>query len=427
MWSNRIVALISLSAVALLTQCSSDRESLHSFKTEEIDGVQTAINAGSPKFVGELFRYEKVLELEQDESRPESLLQSSVSFMVGDDGWFYVEDNYACRIAVFNPEGKYEKSIGREGSGPGEFSKYYWELRGLHGDVLNTYDSMLRRATRYGTDGTLIDVVTFPQEIIEASELQSLEGLIRSKQYLTPDGGWVIIGNFFEEQQNIRSTGIRFISYSAELERLGSAETLCIPNNYQFMRPMRGGREMPVWEGMPYAPDPEAVYIPGKGILMATGAEPLLEWYSIAGRLQLRIILDLPAVEVTAGDKAAYTAMRENQISEQQSEDMRQFLESQLESLKFPEFKTYWSSVSVDDAGYIWLRISESVEDREQLGGVGYRVLNPEGEYLGITRAPYLGEAVIGRFLAVVTDPETDERIPTVWRMVPQVVEFHYP
>lgn len=399
----------------------------HSFKSEEVNGVLTAVNTGGPKYSEELFIYKLVVEIQQDENLPESLLQSSVTFTMGEDRCFYVEDNWSCRIAVFDPQGLYVRSIGREGNGPGEFSKYYWELRDLREDVLDIFDSAQRRATRYRTDGTLLEVIKFPQDIVEAAALQTLEGLVWSRQHLTPEGSWVIIGRVFEINEDIRSTGIRFITITADLDSLGAAETYKVPNNYQFMMRARTGQEFPTYGPMPFAPDPEAVYVPDRGILMTTGAEPTLQWYRLDGKSLRTIYLDLPPVPVSSEEKAGYIEFREKQVEEQKSEDMKQFLRSQLKGLKFPEFKAYWSSVTVDDAGYIWLGISESIEDREQMGGYAYRVLCPEGEYLGITRSSHRGHVVRGHFLAVVTDPDTDEEIPTVWRLVPQTAGFRYP
>lgn len=105
MRTSRISALIPLTTALILTCCSSDRGQGHSFEVEEIDGVLTAVNRGGPKFSEELFVYEKVVELEQDESQPESLLNRPETFLFDEQGYYYVEDDGNTRIAVFDPTG----------------------------------------------------------------------------------------------------------------------------------------------------------------------------------------------------------------------------------------------------------------------------------------------------------------------------------
>ena len=44
-----------------------------------------------------------------------------------------------------------------------------------------------------------------------------------------------------------------------------------------------------------------------------------------------------------------------------------------------------------------------------------------------LSRMPARGQIVRRNLLAFVTDPETDEEVPTVWRLVPQAEGFIYP
>jgi len=162
-------------------------------------------------------------------------------------------------------------------------------------------------------------------------------------------------------------------------------------------------------------------------MLLSTGVEPVLWWYNLDGTLHRKVSLDLPKTSVTEEDKAANIARLDERIEE--TEGLRkESLISTRKNLIFPETKAYWSSVSVDDIEYIWLRIPESREEREQAGGgYAYHVLSPEGEYLGVTRSPAAGRIVRGHLLDIVTDPDTDEEVPTVWQLVPQPEGFKYP
>lgn len=71
-----------------------------------------------------------------------------------------IADAGNARIVLFAGNGKVEKTIGRAGSGPGDF-------RGLtdiavFGDTLLAYDGMLNKVSRWRADGTLVDASQLP-------------------------------------------------------------------------------------------------------------------------------------------------------------------------------------------------------------------------------------------------------------------------
>ena len=107
------------------------------------------------------FHYERVVLLAQDPDSPESLLYPGATrpwdetgFLMDEKGWFYVQDRGNDRLAVFDPVGRYEHSIGRGGRGPGEFS--FLHLTGLSDGILEVYDEALHRITFFRTDGALV-------------------------------------------------------------------------------------------------------------------------------------------------------------------------------------------------------------------------------------------------------------------------------
>ncbi len=417
----RIVPVIHYFLILLvftLASCSHDGEKRHAFEVEEIDGVLTAVNTGGSKYSEELFSYEKVLELQQDPDNPESFLNNAESFTMGEDGHFYVQDNGNCRIAVFDRDGIYVRSIGGPGNGPGEFSNY-WRLRNIEGNELDLYDYMQQRITIYSCDGTLLDVHTL-----------QLGGAPSSDQFRNPDGSFLLMSQPDEYHDGIRYARARVLTLTSDLDTLWVAETPLVPAAFQFIVSMLG-EEMPFWRRMPYASEPMSEYVAGRGIFLSTGVEPALWWYDLKGAFIREIRVGLQPRPVTSDDKQTYRDQLNRQIEEDESKSGGTQLSPTraiLDALEFPENKAHWNSMYVDDAGYIWLRLSESGEERENAGGGwGYYVLNPEGEHLGITRMPARGQIVRKYLHAFVTDPETDEDVPTVWRLIPKATQFKYP
>ena len=398
----------------ILASCSIKQN--HSFDVDTENGIRIAVNHGGPKYSEELFTYEKVLTLKQDPMVPESLLNEPPVFTMDQRRMFYVEDLLSRRIAVFDSMGQYSHSIGRRGTGPGEFR--WVEIVDIRGDTLILHDDFQRRTTRFLVDGTLLDVFTFPPTGPLAHP---------GTPYRTVEGQWLLFKRQTEVEADIRFTQVKIITLTAQLDSFGVIESSRVPTSSRSIISIEG-ETGPISIPIPFNAWPNAEYVYGKGILVTTGEEPVLYWYKLDGTLIQKVILDLAPRLVTSLEKNAHIAEVNRQIDEATTELRRNLFIAEREGLIFPETKSFWSGVLVDDKGFIWLRVTESPDERELAGGGrAYYVLSPEGEFLGTTRTPANGQVVQGNFLAIVTDPETEEQVPTVWRLVPAAEGFIYP
>ena len=143
---NRIVTaqmLLILALAVTASACSSSGGGRYSFEVSEQNGVVTAVTRNGPKYAGELFEYEFVRALNEDEEVPDSLLDSPAWFAVDEKGLFYLPHHHDKRIQVFDREGQYVRSFGREGDGPGEFR--YPTLQFITGDTISIFDPPLPR------------------------------------------------------------------------------------------------------------------------------------------------------------------------------------------------------------------------------------------------------------------------------------------
>ncbi|MFC1627759.1 6-bladed beta-propeller [Gemmatimonadota bacterium] len=394
--------------------CSDTPDAEHVFSELTIDGIPVAQNSGGPKHDGELFSYVPVVTLHQDTERPDSFLYQNRSFIrtvkgffLDGDGRYYVNDSGGARIAVFGPDGRYERSLGRQGQGPGEFM--ICELIDLSDDILTSIDYNLHRTTRYHTDGRLIEVVPGRGRFSIGSDL--FFGLHNPSHYDQNGHLWM---------------GSGYLVTTATGDTVGSASTPQIRINFEFDTPGhgKGGKSRPP---VPYTDRPFGLYIADGSVLLTDGVDQVLIWHRLDGSIRKKIETGIPSQPVTSQERDRFFRDLDSQFRNA-DDNQKVYLGWLRDAVVFPEYRTLWSHISVDDAGYIWLEGFEmDFERRDRRGDYTYYLLSPEGEFLGTTRTPGVGRVSRGFFLGEVTDPETDRVEYTVWRMVPRSEDFAYP
>ena len=405
--------LIPLVVVLSLAGCARDRETAHGFTSETVNGVLMVENTGGPKYQENLFRLEELTTLHSDPDHPVSYLRNPSDLAADGSGRFFVIDGLGCTVAVYDSTGAFLYTIGQPGGGPGEFD--YLMFVGIHDEIITLWDFALRRLTRFYTDGTLMDVSPIP--------IQERRVL---KCWITPEDHWIISNFINTDEGQTRSTSADFMAVNSEGEPIGSAISDPIPTSYRTTIVL-GESEVPFWENIPFSGLPQAEYRRGRDIVISTGIEPILRCYRIDGTLSQVIRLDIEPAPVTPVDREIVREDINRQLEETEGPAKVQY-QSMKENVIFPEYRALWG-LKIDEAGYIWLPSPESTEAQEAAGGqLLYRLLSPEGEYLGDMRMPPVSLRIGHGFaMGFVTNEDTGEVTPTVWRMIPSAEGFVYP
>jgi hypothetical protein len=399
----------------ILISCSSDRESRHSFRVEEIAGVLTAVNTGAPKFPGELFKYEKVLELEEGQA-DEALFYQPSEFLADEAGRFYLNDIGLSKILVFDRDGRYMNSIGRKGQGPGEFM--VGRIQSVSGGIVTFFEALgNRRIQRFSPEGTLIDVTSVPAgasilsvvgaHVMGSGDQLFLTGTTSLVDLETRRVGAVVITADGDTVADVKTPFVR-VAGQAEIRISGTVAIIPSP--------------------LIYGPYPMSCYHPNHGIVLAGGTEPEIQLFDLEGMPIRTIRIELPPEAVTEADRELARSLYSLLVDEA-DETMRDMVRSQMEALRFAEEKAPWTEVEIDDDGYFWLQIPAPYAGRDRLETLAYRVLSPEGEYLGITDRPNgtFHRVCHGRLLTLEEDPESGAVVPTVYSISPAVGGLRYP
>jgi hypothetical protein len=307
------------------------------------------------------------------------------------------------KVAVFDGTGRYVRSFGRQGSGPGDFRSM--QLQSLRDGIISIFDSVQQRTTRFRVDGTLLEVV----------KLQS-GGRIAGLDPAT-DGSLVAVRYPTSRQGNITSRSLVVTRLAAGSEdTLASLKTGESDYAAEIYIGQNNGRPMVMQNLIPFIGEQTAQYIPGTGILVSDGTAPALRWYDLAGAPIREIRLGLDPAPVTEEMKRRYADSVTITVATVEPEWI------------YPEYLGFWDDAVVDDAGFIWLQAVAEAELRTRRSGTVMHVISPEGEYLGVTELPCRFERVAqGTLLGYVTVEETGERIPSVFTIEPVVRGLAYP
>jgi hypothetical protein len=413
----------------LVTACSARSErTRHTFVVTEADGIRVAETSRGPKFTDELFTYEKVMEIDT-EQQEDALLYRPVQFIADDAGNMYVFDEGIGSILVYDSAGRYTRSIGRKGFGPGESS--YGRVQQVHDGIIQFYGLKERRTSRFRIDGALLDVTTIPSGI----GISGVAGMI-----VLPDGRQLVLtrgspaapggGKKIGAAPNIEFQRSGVLILSPDGDSLGVVETPSIQVNELIQVEFQG---KPYSTPVPIAFGPVlmAIYHPTHGIVLSTGVQPALEVYALEGRRTRSIRIDLAPEPVTWADRerARQTYLQTTERSVARSgKPTEGWLDEIVDRYPFAEEKAFWGMIEIDAEGYFWLDRSLSPETLEGDTHT-FMVLSPEGEYLGLTSRPYGPSVSVsgGRLYILVEDPGTGAFIPTVYRIVPAVTGLTYP
>jgi len=387
MYRKPIVRLnFYLLLAALLTACGAGERSASGIWSGTVDTLENgAIHTRNPATgiwdEASAWRLEEELRIGSADLEGPSLFGYISDITVDDYGRIYVMENQAQEIRVFNPDGSHLRTIGRRGSGPGEFEGAVGLRWGPEGnlwvidqnnarysvfDTTGTYLTMNRRASGYssmpwhgtiGPDGHLIDIASGPN---------------------APDGfsTMVLVSHHFEDQSPV------------------PVDTIWIPEveGAYFEHLTEGGGTRVT---IPFTPQ-VSWYLGPRGFF----------WHGVTDSYQI-------VQENLAGDTVRIIE-REFSPTRVSREERRAAIErldwfieegGRIDASRIPSTRPAFRNFFTDSDGYLWVSPSAPVTEE----GRKFDIFDPEGYFLGTATADFAADNNLrvvdrDRFYSVVRD-----------------------
>ncbi len=163
---KHIYFIIFISFLFSLVSCNQQKAEWQG-TIEEKDGVIIVQNPREPMYTEDVFSLEEELSIGEADGPEEYIFSNLRNLAVDDRGYIYALDVREKHIKVYNDEGKYIATMGKEGQGPGDILGPRNVCITPQNEVM-VPDSLNNRLTFFSLEGKFIrSITTTPLELLE--------------------------------------------------------------------------------------------------------------------------------------------------------------------------------------------------------------------------------------------------------------------
>lgn len=370
--SNPAFTSILVIGSGFLAGCGSDSGAAGTFAVRDSAGIRIAESSAPLWGEGESWRLsdEPAVEIGVLDGEPEYQLYQADDGARLRDGRIVVGNAGTHELRIYDSDGAYLGSSGREGEGPGEFGSMGL-LEVLAGDSVLTWDWQNNRAQVFD-----------PQiEFVRSFRLgsgDSESGLPPAPVAALPDGTLLTRERrvFMPgDDMGVSRDSILYFHHDATgalidtIARFPSAE-------YYASSPAEGAMSV---TPLPFGLSPRFA-ASGDGFYFGASDAYEIGYYRMDGALTRLIRLPRPTLQVTANDRERYAEER----LEAASENWRPTLQRMLDEMPFPEAMPAYSDIRADAEGNLWVGEYRRPGDEQPR----WNVFDPDGRWLGSLETP---------------------------------------
>jgi hypothetical protein len=327
-----IVLFLSSFILILLVSCKKQKAEWKG-TIEEVNGVTVVRNPKEPMYEENVFSLEEELIIGEREGHEEYMFSSVTSLAVNDDENIYAMDIRQKNIRVFDKNGKYLRTIGRKGQGPGEM-EMPTRIQITSLNELMVYDVRTRSLSFFSLDGEFL-------------RRTLLTKMLRPAR-LTMDSYGNFIGYFGFMEERFKEALIKFNSKQEKVFTFAKLD----PHGYSLIS------------------RPKLLFDVTKenNIVWALSSKYEIQIINSGGELIRRIVKDYDPIEITEEDRRKIILriyLRETMPPGQEAE--------------FPKYFYPIDGLHVDDEDRIFVRTFKNMKDKNSYY---YDVFDPEGHYI---------------------------------------------
>ena len=340
-----VFALIIVSSLAL-SASSGQRQAKWQGTKEDVDGVTVVKNPKQPMYREDVCMIKEDLSIGKAEGQEEYMFNRIQDIAVDDNGDIYVADSQATQIRVFDLNGKFLRTIGRKGQGPGEFTGIQ-SIQITPNKELMLYDNVQHRLVYFSLAGKFIRFMRF------AISLGSVGRIMPSSPlYCDSRENYYIVTGIMELPKALKAHR-EILKIGADLKYITIART---PDHDPTKSFSRFSLE-----------DLYCQLMVKDYVLLGNSKNYEAQIFNPEGKVVKKITREYDPVPVSEAEK------EEEQKKESRPE----------RKIEFPRFHPPISYLAADDEGRIFVRTWEKPAKGK---GYFFDVYDPEGKY--ITRIP---------------------------------------
>jgi hypothetical protein len=314
-------------------------------------------------------RFEQEFVLDDDRMPGGVFFENPSNVSCDPEGNIYVVDSGAKNIKKFDTQGKFLKTIGREGQGPGEFGGPYYSA--FAKDRLIVWDSGNRRLCSFTSDGDFVKSVNIPYD----------EGWVRKLRGF--HSGEIVVEmekNFRSEPDkpqecriNLYTSGLTFVKtiYKRELWRK------------KYIRTKEYGTSTLYF---PFSADVQWDILPEGRLFIGFSDTYTLDVYDQTGKKISFISHRDEPVNVSEKDKKDYFDSLAFYRGGERLKEVPDYITKYTE---FPKHKPVYKNILPDSKGNIWVVLNRENQDED---GKVIDVFDRTGNF--VSRVSLEGDAV---------------------------------
>jgi hypothetical protein len=300
---------------------------------EEVDGVTIVKNPKEPMYGEDVLKISEELSIGVAEGAEEYMFQDVREVEVDDSERILVSDRRGFHIKVFDKFGKYIKTIGRKGQGPGEFSQIS-SIQITPRNELMVYERNGFKLTYFSLDGDYIRTVLL-------KGIQAFWVRENSK------------GNYFESSVEFQGQyNTNTFRVATEVKEYGS--------DFAFIKTVAKDKFRNA--NVPLRPDMLARFPSFDSLICGYKDSYELHIINLEGEIVRKVLKDYSLIEISEEEKTRRELPKSKELSKY-----------------FPAFQDF----SVDEEGRIYVQLYERQMDEDKFY---YDVFDPESRYIAKVR-----------------------------------------